>query len=305
MTRRGYGFSLVAAVVGLLVIQPVVSLGQEDPQLQALVDELSALTEKSRDQRAADRWLQQALEDLVAKYHWPWRKELLSEDFSDGDYTRNPAWTVQSGKFWVDQSLGLRSRVEVERRAKAEESTQESGSQQDVGRQILGTIAKEVFKEKGSSRETTSARKQDREMGPASIRVAAAITNAFLLKMSFSMHNEPGVEGAFEIALFQDERGDFGYTLAVDEAGLMDLHRLRRGRRELVNGSKLENNVGDGSVHDLVWRQAGNGQVEVLMDETKIMNLRDNAFSEGYQWLELTNLGGELSVRSVRVSGTR
>ncbi len=171
-----------------------------------------------------------------------------------------------------------------------EESTQESGSQEDVGRQILGTIAKEVFKGKGSSRETTSTRKEAREKGPASIRVATEITNAFLLKMSFSMHNEPGVEGAFEIALFQDERGDFGYTLAVDEAGLMDLYRLRRGQSELVNGSKLENNVGDGSVHDLVWRQASNGQVEVLMDEKKIMSLRDNAFREGYQWLELTNL---------------
>ena len=98
-------------------------------QESALIDELRTLVQKSREQRAADRWLQRALDDLVAKYDWPWQRELMYEDFSDGDYTRNPVWQVVQGDFfcllkdafdqlWLEgerhpkmMSIGLHSRI--------------------------------------------------------------------------------------------------------------------------------------------------------------------------------------------------
>ena len=66
---------------------------------QVIVDELQTLVEKSRKERAADRWLQNALEELVAKYNFPWRDRLLNDDFSDSDYKKGVVWSVNSGEY--------------------------------------------------------------------------------------------------------------------------------------------------------------------------------------------------------------
>mgnify|MGYP006306725617 FL=1 len=61
---------------------------------------------------------------------------------------------------------------------------------------------------------------------------------------------------------------------------------------------------GDGSPHRLVWRQAADGQVQVLLDDEEAVNLRDRAFRDGYGLLELINRAGELAVRSITVLGS-
>jgi len=290
----------------LVAIQPLSAPAAEDPAVQEVVDELRALTEKSRDQRAADRWLQQALEDLVAKYDWPWRRELLSEDFSDGEYTSNPAWKVTSGAFWIDASLGLRSRVE--RRDQNEEASRQQTSQsdEDVGKALIGALLNQALKPEGGEKESSTASRSPSREEPARIHVGAEITNAFSLEMAFSVHNAPRVDGHFEVALYQDSGGEFGYVLVMQTGreGLLDLVRLRRGRRELVYGARLGANPGDGRPHELVWRQARDGQVEVLLDGEAAIHLRDRAFRDGYKWLELGNLNGELAVRNLRLMGT-
>ena len=95
----------------ILLSLPLTAQASDSEKLQAMVDELRALTDKARNQRAADRWLINSMDDLAARYDWPWRRKLLMEDFSDGNYNRNPAWQVISGQFWVDRRLGLRSQV--------------------------------------------------------------------------------------------------------------------------------------------------------------------------------------------------
>ena len=57
---------------------------------QTLVDELRQLADQARQQRAADRWLQRALDDMVARYDWPWRKELVFDDFGEWVELYNP-----------------------------------------------------------------------------------------------------------------------------------------------------------------------------------------------------------------------
>lgn len=277
----------------------------ENLELQGLVDELRSLAEKSRDERAADRWLQQALEDLVSKYDWPWRSELLFDDFSDGNFTSDPEWKVISGRFWVDASLGLRSRVTPKREEPARERP--SDSRRDLGGAIFEALLESALKrEEPQQREPRSDRDLSME-GPARIRLDTLITNSFSLETVFSVHNEPGVEGHFEITLLQDYTDDYGYSLSVytGGGGLMDIYRLRRGQRELLNSSRLATDPGRGERHQLVWRQADNGEVEVFMNGERIMNHRDRAFRDDYRWLELHNHSGELGIRSVKVMGTQ
>ena len=71
--------------------------------LEIELEELRTLVEKSRRERAADRWLQNALEDLLAKHDSPWQREVLYDDFADGDFNRNPTWQVMRGQFQVTE----------------------------------------------------------------------------------------------------------------------------------------------------------------------------------------------------------
>jgi hypothetical protein len=80
--------------------------------IQALIDELKALIDRAESVRAADPRFLGDLRDTIRRYETPWSVTILSDDFGDGDYTRNPAWTVHSGEFFIDWQRGLRSRVE-------------------------------------------------------------------------------------------------------------------------------------------------------------------------------------------------
>ncbi len=308
MARGKFGFSVLMMLAVFVAAVPLDCRAKDNPELQELVDELRSLAEKSREQRAADRWLQQSLEDLVAKFDRPWRRELLFDDFSDGNFSSDPEWTVVSGRFWVDASLGLRSRVQPRKVARPEEPAGERSrdSKKDVGGAIFEALLDQALKREEPAQGRSRSEEDAAGKGPARIRLRGEITNAFSLELAFSVHNEPGVEGHFEVALFQEQAGDYGYVLALrtGEGGLMDLYRVRRGQRELVNSSRLKADPGSGERNELVWRQAANGQVEVLMNGEEIMNLSDRAFRDDYRWLELVNQSGEIGVRRVKILGT-
>jgi hypothetical protein len=309
MKRKTFSFLSWIILACFFMAIPLPCQAEENTELQKLVDDLRSLAEKSKDQRAADRWLQQALEDMVSKYDSPWRRELLLDEFSDGNFTENPGWNVISGKFWVDASLGLRSSVRP-KPAEKEDATSESGSTGsggDLGSALLGALVDHALKREDTRESKDQSEKDTSRQGPARIRLGAEITNAFSLELVFSIHNEPSVEGHFEVALFQEEVGNYGYMLALyaGEEGIVDLYRFRRGQRELVSSSKLKTDIRSGERQDLLWRQRSNGEVEVLMNGNEIMKLRDKAFRDDYRWLEFVNQGGDFGVRRVRILGTR
>jgi hypothetical protein len=66
----------------------------------------------------------------------------LEENFRDGDFQRNPAWTVQSGRFKVD-SGGLRTVVEPPRAVERETQRSES-SREEIGFAVLQLILQQT-----------------------------------------------------------------------------------------------------------------------------------------------------------------
>ena len=60
------------------------SPASDDPRVQALLDELAALVDEADRARAADPRFLEDLRELIRGYDWPWRLEILDEDFSDG-----------------------------------------------------------------------------------------------------------------------------------------------------------------------------------------------------------------------------
>ncbi len=83
---------------------------------EALVKQLKSLIDEAERGRAADpgflRELRDAINDFERSAPAPApetaRPPLISDRFDDGDYVRNPKWTVASGQFAIDLKRGLR-----------------------------------------------------------------------------------------------------------------------------------------------------------------------------------------------------
>ena len=106
-------------------------------RLQGFVDELNRLTDAAEKSRAADPGFLRDLRGLARGYDRPWRLLVLSDAFQDGDFTRDPAWTVTSGKCWIERGWSLRSAVKAEP-ARAGGQTQQRSSGKDVAAAIFG-----------------------------------------------------------------------------------------------------------------------------------------------------------------------
>jgi hypothetical protein len=114
----------------------------EAERVQELIDEIRPLIERSRQARAADPRFLDDLEAVLGRYVSPWRVSLLADDFGDGDYTRNPAWTVHSGVFSIDPRRGLLSRVDptvASRRYSRDAPTFGRGAEQTLIARGIGT----------------------------------------------------------------------------------------------------------------------------------------------------------------------
>ncbi len=282
---------------------------------QGLLEELRTLTQKSREQRAADRWLQRALDDLVARYDRPWTRTLLFDDFRDGDYTRKPAWKRLEGRFEVQRGRGLVAwdpgpdTVTEAPRHSDNGDTSSSSDPADLGVALVGALLEQALGP--ASRDTRERQREDdateprREpKGPNRLRIKAGTTNAFSLATTLRASSTPVTH--LEIALLQDTRGRYGYRLIVEtgKRGFIELQRLRRGRAAVVENQALAGRLGDGRLHDLVWQQRPDGTVSLMLDETLLFRVRDHAFRDGYPWLELRHDSGDIEIRSIRVEGT-
>ena len=285
---------------------PVMAAG--DKAGAGLLEELRELARQSREKQAADRWLQRALDDLVARYDRPWQRSILFEDFNDGDYTRNPAWELIEGRFEVIRGQGLVARDNTQAAPAAVAPTAPNGQQADLAGALVGAFLNQAF---GPAPATTQANGPPHGMtpgGPDRLRLKADVSNAFALTATLRASSQPPTR--FEIALLQSPDARYGYRLRVDlsGAGSIELERIRNGMGAIVESQPLSaqagQQLGDGRLHDLAWRQAPDGTVSVLIDEQTVFSVTDRAFRDGYPWLELSHSGGDLTLRSLRIEGT-
>jgi len=294
--------SLLAGLISACLALPAMSVHAED-DLQQLVDDLQALTDKSREQRAADRWLQNALEDLVGKYRFPWRNSLLTDNFSDGDFTQSPVWKVSSGEFWVDGRLGLRSQVRETEIAKAAPAQSQQRSDKDLGKALLGAFLQSALSPQNQQQASQPAEPQ-METVPASIRTSLAIPTTFAVEALFAQNDRPGTKGRLEWLVMQDETGSNAYKLVVmtGDKPVIDVVRVRSGRESIVE-TAAATALNTGGEHAISWRQTADGSIEIYLDGTVLIKTSDKAFRYGFKYLGLVNRGGDFAVSAIEVMG--
>ena len=178
--------------LGLLAFSPLdVHAQSGTKEERQVIERLRELIRKAEQRRAADRWLIDDLRSLVRRYDRPWGVEVLRDDFSDGNYTRSPAWTVATGRFSVDRRVGLQSSVRAGQKNQASKPRKDSG---DSTSALIGALLDQALKKK--KRKTQELLD---DSGHAEIYVHAPIPNSFSIRMDFGLAPKTGQAGVWAL----------------------------------------------------------------------------------------------------------
>ncbi len=273
--------------------------------VQQMVGELRKLMDEAERDRAAHPNFLRGLKTLASRYDWPWSKQLVRDNFEDGDYTRNPTWTVESGQFGIDWNAGLRSAITVAAvQPEPQPQQQTSPPSGDLGTQLLGTVLQQMMRPQESPRPQESTRSDTPAPSDrAEVSIAQAITPGFDIRMEFSSLERPG---RLEFGPYLGDKGQEGYRLAYIPGDFPSLALLRNSRwgSAIIDAYSEPVNLEDGGTHYLQWLRLANGEMAVFLDGTEVIRIVDRAFQESFQGFRIANLGGEFSIREVQIFGT-
>lgn len=266
-------------------------------QVQGLVDELNKLIDSAATARAADPNFIRDLRDLARRFDWPWRKRVLFDDFSDGNVTAGPAWTVGGAPVTVDRFAGVRLRVSMEA-PQAATQTQRSSEPEDVAVQILGALLR-----RRSSSETQQRAPAPKRYEESILTTSVATANQFALQADIIFAN--AVNGYIEMGVIQGANG-LGYRVGI-----------RPGARDAVVeilrvGSRGSGVVDSARVAAATWAtppvsqpktvlftRDDVGDMNVSIDGTVVLTANDRAFRDGFDGFIVRNGGGDYVLESI------
>ena len=279
--------------------------GSGDKQYDALVERLNELIDRTEKSRAADHRLLQDLHDAIADHtasapepeaapDLPQQK-LEQDDFGDGNFTRNPAWTVAEGRFSVDSKLGLRS---VVAKVSAPAATSSKTTTKDIVTDVLGSLLG------NKKKETAPAPSQPSKPERAEIFLQSQIPNAF--QMVFELVSREKHD-RFTIDLFQGRSRGAGYRLAYVPGGQPSLELQRFGSsgvRSIVAHSRALN-LEDNFRHRIEINRDTDGGMTVSIDGARLLEVADRSFRDPFSGITIANDGGDYSIREITILGDR
>ena len=258
----------------------------EDPNKEALESMLNELqqTIDDADKRmvAHPRFLEE-LREMVKRYRAKLRNIYLFEDFSDGDITADPKWSVISGKFRVTADSRLWSQVYVDASYQGSTSSSEESNPFAI---ILGEIAK--AQEKKKAKKQGAATDEN-----AVIQTIVPIGPAFEVDLTFTSDSS---RGAMQIVMLGGSPARAYYRLVYHASPSADrpikIIRQRGSKQFIIDTATQYPNLDDGAPHQLQWIRDSAGSMRVMIDGNEVLNTVELYYKEDFSGLALVNAGG-------------
>lgn len=249
------------------------------PDIQQLVEELRALTERAERRGRNDPAFIATLQEFIDTYEQPWTRTVLSDDFSDGDHSRAPAWSVIEGDFAVDGRYGLVARPQTR-------SSGQGDSRRELAAAIIGGL---LGGQGGGAAATSNAR--------ARIETPVALANAFAVEADLSAIGRGAV---LQLGVAQGA-GDGGYRLVVQDSANPTLRLERAGSR---GGAVIASHDGrlqadTRGLRRLRWTRGRNGLMRVLLNGEALLEATDRGLRDGFTRVVVESIGGEVGLRRI------
>lgn len=284
--------ALPAAILALsLAAAAAFGEAPRDTDTRALIDELRALIAQAEAARAADPRFLEDLRAALRRYGTAWPVTLLEDDFGDGDYTRNPAWTVRSGDYFIDRRHGLRRRMAP---------TAAIGA--DAGDLMWGPPTDPDWAGEADAQGQDGAPDPvAASTGRAEISTAFALTNAFSMRLELR-----GLEagGRFSFGPYQGSDGTaYGYRLDYAPGRRLELVAVSHRGVRVVAARDQALNLADGAAHRLEWNRWPDGIMTVSVDGREIIRVADRGFTDPFDGVTFIVAGGDYALRSILIRG--
>jgi len=282
------------AFILLILCAPFNALAQNNNDTQKLVHELKELTNQAEQDRSANYRFIDQLRDLIARFDQPWGRKVLFDDFSDGDFLRNPVWYTNSDDFWVARSIGLRTELNT-RPATTAPAERNSSPEAALLGMLLGGKMQQRQQPAHSARNIR-----------ADLSTNVTINNAFSISLSISEMGRNTNNGSFEFGPYQGQNMESGYRLLY-QAGprpALKLLRYQRGTSAVIDIYDTGKLLSDGNSHTINWQRTQNGNMRVSLDGQRIINVRDRSYRDAFSGFVMTNRGGDYAIRSVSIAAS-
>ncbi len=269
------------------------------------VDRLNRLIIEAAKSRAADPRFLNDLRDLARSFDRPWRRRVFYDDFRDGNFTTDPAWTVSAGRYWVEKGWGLRSSIEP---GPAAAPSGDTGNKRLRGKDAAIAILGAVLGQAAGNRGGANAPAPAALTSVAGIQTRVRITNAFAIKFELSSWLGKGngrgqkQTGKFEIGPYRGIAAGAGYRLTYRPGGVFELLRVSprgTGIIDAVSATALE----DRKPHAIEWTRRADGVMSVTVDGKQILSATDRGLRRGFNGIQIINRGGDYIVKRVAVYG--
>nr|MDQ2694501.1 peptidoglycan-binding protein [Pseudomonadota bacterium] len=272
---------------------------RDDPRLvQGQTARIQSLLEEAQSRQAADQWLVDDLNALVAEHSGPQWQTVVEDAFQDGDYTRNPAWTVASGSFRVEPGLGLRSIVRPPAEAQAQAPAGQTAKEirpEEIGLAILGSVLQQALGPQGQP--PAAAQETDR----AEIYLSQPISNAFRMRVELSSRQG---QGALILGPYQGGDRRVSYRLVYLPGGPrgLELVRLTHSGSSVVGAYRSPLKLEDGKLHALEWTRSGDGGMTVTLDGREVIRAEDQGINDPFDGFTVVNRGGDYALSEVAIA---
>lgn len=218
-----------------------------------------------------------------------WRRLLLQDSFDDGDYTRNPAWTVSAGRFSVEPGGGLRT-VHVPREPVAQ------ARDEDLPLAILNAIL-------GQSSRTGSSETAEDATDYAEIHVDQTITNAFAIQLVLTLNEE--ATGTLAFGPYQAGNRVSGYRLVFTPDVELGLHLVRITATGSSVTESVDPNFRPNQQYLVQWTRDSNGEMTVSIDREVLLRVTDLGYANPFSGFTLVNRGGDYTLQEITIHGAQ
>jgi peptidoglycan hydrolase-like protein with peptidoglycan-binding domain len=203
----------------------------------------------------------------------------LSDDFSDGDFTRNQSWRVLSGSWSVSGGV-LMSNVPIRQ-----------------GQSLFPPVFNQLEQRLGIS----PAAHQD----IAAISTTRAIDNAF--RISITLGGRGQAPASLNFGPYLGADANSGYRLVYDGESSRPLKLMvgsGSGLQTIASGAPSAN-LFDGRMHAVEWTRDRSGHMVVLIDGLQALSVGDSSLRQDFDGFSVINGGGSWGIDTVTVQNVR